>query len=141
MEIVDPPLLRAIREVRWHLGAGHGMNEAVRAYLENNGDEMAARVRKRWAQRTQGAISEPFTSFREQAFWELLARGAAGQPTAEPLRALEDEARAAAESELELHVSTLPFKLLIPLLLFQFPAYLILLLGPMLRELTRQMGG
>jgi hypothetical protein len=35
----------------------------------------------------------------------------------------------------------LPFKVLIPMLLFQFPAYLLLLLGPVLRELTQQIGG
>lgn len=62
-----------------------------------------------------------------------------GQPVLDHLAALEDEITKAADAELDIHISTLPFKMLIPLLLFQFPAYLVLLLGPALRELTRQL--
>ena len=50
------------------------------------------------------------------------------------------EVEAAAELELQAHVAQLPLKVLLPLLFFQFPAYLLLLLGPVLRELSRSLG-
>ena len=75
-----------------------------------------------------------------RALWDLVDRGLAGEPISSALLALHDEVARAARAELELHVATLPFKMLIPLLLFQFPAHLLLLLGPMLRDLTRSLG-
>jgi hypothetical protein len=66
-------------------------------------------------------------------------RGCNGQPVIEYLEGLEKEIDFASHAELDLHISTLQFKALIPLLLFQFPAYLVLLLGPLLRELQNQL--
>ena len=81
-------------------------------------------------------IDNPFTS--------ATAKSNCAKPHADAmdaLRALETEVESKAEAELDAHVAALPFKVLLPLLLFQFPAYLLLLLGPLLRELQRQLGG
>lgn len=143
MEDLTPPLLNAIREVRWRLLTGRSMKESVLLYLDTAGDEFAARLREWWALTTQGRApgDSAFPTHLQKAFLNLLERGLSGQPTLEHLSALESEVEDAAESELELFLAALPFKVLLPLLIFQFPAYLILLLGPLLRDLTRQMGG
>lgn len=143
MEDLTPPLLTAVREIRWRISSGRSMREAMRMHLDRTHNSFAQTLREWWTLKAQGrpAGLEKFKTHYQRAFLSLVDRGCAGQPTLEHLTALETEIERAAESELELHVATLPFKMLVPLLLFQFPAYLILLLGPVLRELTRQMGG
>ncbi len=145
MENLTPPLLRALRELRWTMSAGKSMNEAFQLYLERTQDDLASRLRQLWILKNQsGNISytpERLPTYFQRAFWQLVERGCRGEPAMDALNALESEVQAAAQAELDDHIATLPFKVLIPLLLFQFPAYLLLLLGPLLRELQRQLGG
>jgi hypothetical protein len=141
MENLTPPLLQAVREVRWAIGSGLSVNEAVRIYLEQASGEFAQRFRAWWLQETQSSGPRPppptGTTFLQAQFFELIRRGRAGQPLSEVLRGLEEEIERSAQAELEMHLAALPFRVLLPLLLFQFPAYLILLLGPLLRDLQQ----
>jgi len=145
MENLTPPLLRALREVRWVMSSGKSMKEAFQTYLEHTQDPLAAHLRQLWIIKSQGGKpnsgAPPLPTYLQRAFWDLIERGCAGQPTMEALKALEYEVESRAQAELDDHLATLPFKALLPLLLLQFPAYLILLLGPILRELQRQIGG
>ena len=121
------------------------MRESLRVYLEHEATPFAQLLREWWTLRNQGRptieIERRFTTHLQKAFLHLVERGLQGQPTLEHLHTLEKEIEMAAQLELEMHLTTLPFKVLLPLLLFQFPAYLILLLGPLLRDLNRQLGG
>jgi hypothetical protein len=142
MEYLTPPVLQAVREIRWHVESGKAMKEAVQSYLNSASDSFAMLLREAWVLKWQGKSRTEF-NFRSRlqtALWRLIERGCAGQPSMESLCALESEIEKAAQYELESHLAAVPFKILIPLLLFQFPAYLVLLLGPVLRELNRQMG-
>lgn len=127
------------------MSAGKSMNEAFQLYLERTNDDLASRLRQLWILKLKNpraqTTSEELPTYFQRAFWQLIERGTRGEPTMEALRALESEVESAAQAELDAHVAALPFKVLLPLLLFQFPAYLILLLGPLLRELQRQLGG
>lgn len=120
------------------------MKEALRLYLEAANSPFSQNVREWWALKNQGRptsdCAKKFTTHYQLALLELVERGCAGQPTLDHLLGLECEVESAALAELEAHLATLPFKVLIPLLVFQFPAYLLLLLGPLLRELSTQMG-
>lgn len=146
MDDLTPPLLKAIREVKWTLRTGKSMKVAVEIYLERTEDSFASRLRPLWTLRKNqphAVVKELSTlnSHFQQAFWDLIERGCTGQPVLEALTALEEEVEIAAQAELDHHLSTLPFKVLMPLLFLQFPAYLILLLGPLVRELQHQLGG
>lgn len=145
MENLIPPILRALREVKWLMNSGKSMNEAFQIYLERTNDDLASRLRKLWILKNQSArpnpLSEKLPTYFQRAFWQLIERGCRGEPTIEALNALESEVERAAQAELDEHIAVLPLKMLLPLLFFQFPAYLILLLGPLLRELQRQLGG
>ncbi len=144
MEDLTPPILSAVREVRWRMTSGRSMNEALRAHLLESHSVFSQRLREWWALKSQDCLpknhAHQFDSPYQRAFLELIERGCAGQPTLDHLTALEQEIELAAHAELESHVAALPFKVLIPLLVFQFPAFLILLLGPLLRELGQQLG-
>jgi hypothetical protein len=142
---LTPPPLAAVRELRWRIAGGHSMNEALRLYLDDATTEFAHDLREWRAHTAQGhapaARARGFTTPWRRALLELIERGCNGQPTLEQLATLEEEMETAAQAELDAHLGTLPFKVLVPLLLFQFPAYLLLLLGPILRELAQKMGG
>ena len=139
MDNLTPPLLTAIREIRWHLLAGRSLKESLLNYLHNHHDELSVKLNELWSLKMQGQLDDgaEFPSHYARALWDLIERGHQGQPILEPLMHLEEDVDSAARSDLDMHLATLPFKALLPLLLFQFPAFVILLIGPLLRELAR----
>ncbi len=74
----------------------------------------------------------PVTAFRESLF-NILAAGLRGEAVLKDLEAVKSDIQQQLELDMKSHVETLPFKMLIPLLLFLFPAFLILLFGPIVR--------
>ncbi|MGE0527275.1 MAG: hypothetical protein AB7G93_22230 [Bdellovibrionales bacterium] len=144
MDALTPPLLTAIRETRWLVSSGRSMRESFRMYLDSTNDSLAAHLRQRWILKWQtphhSTSLTPFPSHYQSVFWEIVERGCAGQPVLESLVALEEEVELAAQAELDHHLATLPFKALIPLMTLQFPAFLLVLLGPLWREFNRAMG-
>lgn len=141
MENLTPPVLNAVRTITWLIGSGRSMNEALRTYVQNHGDPFAAKVRELQIGLSAGHLVEPrWPSPWQRAFWDLAVRGCHGQPVLDPMRGLEDEIERAAQAELDEHISTLPFKVMLPLLLFLFPAYLLVLVGPLMRELGENLG-
>lgn len=144
MDNLTPPLLRAVREIRWSLRSGSSAKTAFQLYLDRGDDELTRQLRHRWALFQQGA--EPTREAPQvknrlylETLWSLLVRGTQGEPILEPLTSLEDELDSAARMDLDDHLTTLPFKALVPLLFFHFPAFAITLLGPWLRELQRHL--
>lgn len=143
MDHLTPPILTAVRELRWNLLSGQSLKCSLQAYLDDADDEFARHLRHRWALFQQGAESGDVkkTSGRpfSDALWDLIERGTKGEPVLEALEALESELEMAAHMDLEDHLGSLPFKALIPLLFLHFPAFAITLLGPWLRELQRHL--
>lgn len=143
MENLIPPVLRAVREIRWMIATGHSMSEALGQYLEAVHDPLSLDLRESWTLKSQaGALGvSKFGSPYQTALWELIVRGTRGEPVLEALTALEEEVELAASEEIERHLAMLPFRALIPLLGLQFPAHLVLLLGPLLRQMHSGLGG
>src|SRR5262245_35126754 len=135
MEDLIPPLLKAVSEVRWRMASGNSLRHALEQYLQNHHDPFTARLREWWVMRdSRPGLAD--ASHLEDVFVGLVRRGLAGEPVLEPMTALADEIELAADLELEQHIATLPFKMLLPLLFLQFPAYLLVLLGPALMSLS-----
>ena len=144
MEGLTPPLMHTVRALRWRISTGLSMREALRLHLESSTSMLAHDLREWWALKAHDRNPPPpptFSSPLRRAVLDVIERGLDGQPSLEHLHSLEEEVERAAQHELDEHVNSLPFKVLLPLLLFQFPAFLILLLGPLLRELNEKMGG
>ncbi|MGE4131239.1 MAG: hypothetical protein AB7F86_06350 [Bdellovibrionales bacterium] len=139
MDDLTPPILIAVQSIRWHLASGTSVAESVRLYLEENHDPFARKLRLLWAAPENSPVR--LTSSYQQSLWRILQKGRQGVPILEALTLLESETRAAAESVLDRHLDELPFKALIPLLLFQFPAFVLILVGPLLRDLQMSLGG
>lgn len=73
------------------------------------------------------------TVYRESLFI-ILSDGILGNAILPRMRELRTEIEAQLELDLKAHVDSLPLKMLVPLLLFMFPSFLILLLGPITRN-------
>lgn len=74
-----------------------------------------------------------------RALLEIVATGFAGQSIQPHLIELQQEIETAVDLEIRNHLELLPVQMLIPLLIFQFPAFLILLFGPLLKKLIEEM--
>lgn len=76
--------------------------------------------------------------YRENLFQILLA-GFRGEAILADLMLLKGDVQNQLDLDMKSHVETLPFKMLVPLLLFLFPSFLILLFGPIARSFLQSL--
>ena len=142
MENLAPPyqfVLSLIQE----LESGVPARIAVKKYVRGARGEFADQLLS-WqllAEQGKGALfqkqKDKMNAFRRSIF-DLLDYSLQGVSILEPLHLLEAELREVSEQRLDEHLGKLPFKLMIPLMLFQFPALLILILGPLVVHLMQE---
>ena len=132
------PPLQAVLEIQLHLESGQSVAEAIRSYVKTLPEESFAKelgfflfTEERGGDFEIQKLKSPY----RKHLIELLKRGLQGEPILEGLEELEKDLIEAAKQELEIHLQKLPFLCLIPLLLFEFPALLLLLIGPLLSHL------
>ncbi len=77
----------------------------------------------------------------ERAFFELIRSGLSGNKIYEHLVEYEKELKEKCLDEIQREIDLMPFKLMIPVLLFQFPAYLLLVMGPIVQQFLETLGG
>jgi len=134
MEGISPTLKLAMA-VRQSLECGESVRNAVREYLmknqDNAGRELSAWLAWQGGDQNQRTVRSP----QRKVLFDLISRGLGGESILSQLAQLEEELSESAKIELERFSAALPLKALIPLLLLQFPALLILLFGPLLRQM------
>lgn len=74
-----------------------------------------------------------------RSFLEILEQGLSGHAIYERIGVLEEEFIETCEEEFQKELDKLPYILMIPLLLFMFPAYLLLLMGPILNLFLKEL--
>lgn len=72
-------------------------------------------------------------------FLEVLSQGLAGHSIYDRIKAVEEEIIEVCKDEFQRELDKLPYVLMVPLLLFMFPAYLLLLLGPILNMFLKEL--
>lgn len=144
MDGLAPPL-RCLSEIKMAMLNGSSLREALRSYLQMTEDEFSSCVH-RWlllveAQQDTKALKLKLQSPYRRSLLETFEHGLSGEPILERLNELESEVHRACFDELERHLQKLPLLTMIPLLLCQFPAFLMLLLGPLLHEFMQGLSG
>lgn len=86
--------------------------------------------------RLQGIKFESRSQFRICVL-TILGHGLMGDPIVQRLAELEVELKAACDEEVDEFIANLPMKGLVPILLIQFPSFLLLLFGPILKEFMK----
>ena len=128
------------------LRAGIALRTSVQRYLSAHHNDFA-RTLLNWRLHLEKGELEEFLSasqkcnlsMYQETLFNLVAQNLRGASILEPLVSLEMEMRQSARQQMEEHLGKLPFKLLLPLLLFQFPSLLMLILGPLLFQLIKEM--
>jgi hypothetical protein len=121
------------------LESGTSVRLAVKNYLLKHQNDFAADLVS-WFENTQREQKRPSNAKNphRQALFDVLDLALQGGSVLPHLYELENEFKFACEQNLEDHLAKLPYKLMIPLLLFQFPAFLVLILGPLLSQLISE---
>lgn len=136
MEDLAPPL-ELLLYVRNRMECGEHIRSGIHAYLAGTNQEFRHQVR-RWLLCFESntssdlVLAEPMSVHR-RALLRLLEKGLHGRPIHQQLIELEHEIVEASAQEVQERISTLPVRLLVPLLLLLFPSYMILLVVPFLK--------
>lgn len=137
MDPLAPPL-KAVLEIRLQIENGTSIMESIRCFTKKYPeDSFAKNLGLYFFQKEMG--KSPSFNFDDKPYRQLLctilARGLEGEPILEHLKEFEADLCIATHEDLEKHIQKLPFLSLIPLMLFQFPAFILILLGPLLIDL------
>lgn len=135
------PTLALLLEVRAALEGGTSVRTGIHQFLKQSRNPFVEVVstwllRLDQSQETLGLIA-PLHPCR-RALLLLLEKGIKGLPILPQLIELENEIVRSCEAELDEQIQKLPIKLLLPVLFLMFPAYLMLLLGPILINIMDQ---
>jgi hypothetical protein len=136
------PTLKLLLAVKSGIERGESIRTTTQKYIVRENDELSRLVATWLSRRDQGVTTGDLlknvkSPFRQSAL-QIVDRGLSGESIYQQLLLLEEETIEAAKFEIETFLSLLPIKMLVPLLLLQFPAFLLLLFGPLLAEFLKQ---
>jgi hypothetical protein len=144
MEGLAPPL-KCLIEIQFSLQNGDSVRSGLVKFLQiaPTKDPFTSDVRRFLFDWEQGndwrrqiiKIRSPY----RRSLIEILASGLEGQPISAHLEELRGEIVSACDGEIRHQLEMLPLKMLFPLLAFQFPAFLLLLFGPLLKRLIEEL--
>ncbi len=141
METLAPPV-ELLMEVRFGIEKGQSLRKTLQAYAQGPDQSTWRQTVRLWLNllemgRPSSEVLKELSPARRQVL-ELMEMGLKGEPIFPQVCALEEELFETMKMEIEEFVATLPLKTLLPLLFCQFPAFLILLLGPFLTQFLSQ---
>ncbi len=141
MEYLAPPL-NALLQVQLKIKAGLSVRSAIEAYVKNFPDCPFAKQVVTWlfCWQTGQTFNMPELSKKiyRKTVLNIFARGLKGEPILQILEEFQKELKEISIQQLDQQIQKLPFVTLIPLFVFQVPAFLLLLLAPLLLDLSRQ---
>jgi hypothetical protein len=115
------------------------LENTIRNYLQTENTDICTQLKSFYAKWQAKELNNlefiPSRLHYRRALFEVLLMGLNGRTIYPMLKSLEEEIVVACEQEIHSQAAKLPFLLLLPLLLLQTPAFLILLFGPILQQL------
>jgi len=138
MDSLAPPLELCV-ELRLALENGQSVFRAIKTILQNGRNEMCVDLSRLLAHTEREVTSQDrnHDMLYRKALLEIIEGGLRGEPVLTQLKELETELFKICQSDIDRFVSTLPMKAMIPLMLVQFPAFLLVMLGPIVNELIK----
>lgn len=141
MENLAPPL-ELLMEVRFGLEKGQSLKKTLQQYIDQQSADLWRQKLGLWLKllemgRNPSEITASMSFIRRQVL-EIIESGLRGESIYQQICSLEEEVFEATKLEIEEFIAVLPMKSLIPLLFFQFPSFLALLIGPFLLSFLSQ---
>ena len=142
MDYLAPPL-RAALHVQLKIKSGVSMQMALQSYVRDFPDCPFAKQTSLWLFcRQSGQVFEDKLLAKQiyrKTLLSIFARGLKGEPVLHILQDFQQELKDICMQHLEQQIQKLPFLTFIPLFLFQVPAFLLLLLAPLILDLIHQL--
>ncbi len=143
MENIAPSLDLLLKTKR-NLEKGQSVRVSIENYIKMSSSDFANVVSKWYVLQQRGLsthdLMQTLDSQYRRALLHLLERSLRGESVYNQISALESEIIDACGEEISNKLARLPFLMLIPLLLMQFPAILLLLFGPLLQNFFHSLG-
>ena len=140
MDYIAPPL-KTVLFLRMKLSNGVSVRSALGEYLLSESDSFSMDLMD-WYQKKQANPGHQYKSsrfFRRQVV-HTIERGLRGEPVDRILEELEKEMLEISREDLNAHLDRLPSLMLIPMMVFQLPGFLLILLGPVFARLFVSLG-
>ena len=137
MDTLAPPL-RALLQIKFKIQTGSSTRESIREYIKEFVDCEFSKKLDSWIFQleSQGQGDDViFKTPHQKMLIETLERGLNGDEILHSMEVLEAEMLEFSHLELDRQLKTLPLKTMVPLLLLQLPAFLLLFFGPFLINL------
>ena len=133
------PSLSCLYSVKRSLFQGKSLREALLLYINEQQKGFAASLAI-WLNYVEANSLATLPDLKLSSDYQksiivCFEAGMNGQPIQTQLEQLIQEVEAASLLEVDEHIATLPLKALLPVFLFQFPAFLLLIFGPVLSQL------
>ncbi len=130
--------------LRREMNKGLGLRSALNEYFKKNTQPFSNEVRLWLSLHDQGKNREgrwdQQSHMYVKALFVILEKGLRGHPIHAVLTQFEEELKNSYESAILEKINRLPFEMLVPLLVFMLPAYLLLLVGPLIEDLLSTLG-
>lgn len=133
-----------VANLRYELESGSALLAIVKRNAQEASDSFGHQL-EMWLVNSQtqrlptGELQKAWPLYRKSIF-DLLDMGRSGISIIEPLKSMEQELLVICENDLQRHLDRLPFKLMIPMLFFQFPGVMLLIIGPLMVQFFAEVG-
>lgn len=138
-----PSILSCTSYITLSLKQGVYLKRSLNTWASENSDAFTVELREFLQHWEAGfnveSLIKKKTSYLKSSLFELFYFGLQGRGIYLPLKALEEELFKEAQRQVHRQLSRLPYVMLVPLLLFQLPSFLLLLFGPLLKNFLTQL--
>lgn len=139
MDSLAPPL-EALLYIKLKIQTGASTRESIKDYIYTHPNCLFAKNLDLWLFEVESLQSISYKNMNNpyrRLFIELLKRGLEGEPILKLLHHLEMDMIEACKEDIQKQIQKLPFITLIPLLFLQVPAFLVLVIGPLMSHLLQ----
>lgn len=134
MEAVSPTLTLVLH-LRESIESGQSLQAGLHQYIKSCDTSLGTHLRNWWIEKETGRAPDlkEFNLYQKMTL-NLIERSLRGEAVGAQLESLQTELLQACEMQVEEFVQTLPLRCLLPLMGLIFPAYLLILLGPLVEN-------
>lgn len=140
MEYIAPPL-RCILEIKVSIRSGSSVKMSLQDYLNTHNNTFSKDLNIWFAAalKDNTYLKLKWPSYYSKSLVDILYRGLQGEPILKSLDELEEELKEECKARVDKYMQKLAILSLFPLLFLQFPAFMILLFGPIFSNVVEQL--
>ncbi|MEM7646627.1 MAG: type II secretion system F family protein [Pseudomonadota bacterium] len=135
------PSVAFVIQLKFMMGKGHSVADAVHSLCERGDDCFHRNIQTWWAayqSGQHGRWNHLFKTHHQKCLIEMIMIGLEGGPIYHHLESLQEDMEREFERQWKSYLESLPIRLSLPLLLLFFPAYVVLLFGPLVIQFFQE---